>query len=466
MITSEITVNITTGKFTHVDETFQSWVGEAFADDSSLEEFFSLESGNNLLEHCQELRHNGGIQYGVVSPLFSLENIRRMVFFLDTHLNVDGDELTLEMLPIPADNQITPSPDFKYPVELFDSITDFILVCGPDYTIIRANEASHSVYGGNEDLVGQKCFAALRGKSSPCEDCPLPLSLRTKKVQPVEYYEESLGEFLETRTYPQTDDQNRFSGFTLINRIVSSRREREVENTQNKKLQALGQMASGIAHDFNNMLTIILGRIQLLKQKFTEPLLLTNLKTIEKAALDSTEIIQRLQDFTRKRDQGDGEVFKPIALNDLVKDVVEYAQTRVDRIKKQRGAHIEIDTKLREIPYIEGNSSAIRNALLNLIFNAIDALDVGGVISIWTAQVNNVVEFGLADTGIGMSKEVMEKIFDPFFSTKGDKGNGLGLSEVYGMVNQHNASIEVESTPGEGTTFTIQFPGIVPSNYV
>jgi signal transduction histidine kinase len=275
---------------------------------------------------------------------------------------------------------------------------------------------------------------------------------------PNEYFDSDLKEFIETRTFPHINESGQWTHFTILTRIVSQRREEEGETAQNKKLQALGQMASGVAHDFNNMLTIILGRVQLLKSRLTEPGMIANLKTIEKAALDSTDIVQRLQDFTRKRNQTDDSHFEPLDVNLIVQDVVSYASTRIDKIRKQDGIQIQIDTELRDIGRIDGNKTQLRSALLNLIFNAIDAMEIGGVINIWTQQLGSKLEVGISDTGVGMPKEVREKMFDPFFSTKGEKGNGLGLSEVYGIVNQHNGSIQVNSTPGEGTTISLFLP--------
>jgi signal transduction histidine kinase len=260
------------------------------------------------------------------------------------------------------------------------------------------------------------------------------------------------------RAYPNFDEAGNYRGFTLLKRIVSKRREQEDETAQSKKLQALGQMASGVAHDFNNMLTIILGRIQLLKSKVSEQASFSNLQTMEKAALDSTDIIQRLQDFTRKRFQPESANFDLLDINLVIEDVVSYASTRIEKLKRQYGIQIAMEQSLEVTDKVEGNESQLRSALLNIIFNSIAALEIGGVISIWTRQIGSQIEIGISDTGVGMTDDIKEKIFDPFFSTKGDEGNGLGLSEVYGIINHHNGSIKVESTFGEGTTMLLYLP--------
>ncbi len=231
-----------------------------------------------------------------------------------------------------------------------------------------------------------------------------------------------------------------------------------MELTRDKKLQALGRMASGIVHDFNNMLSIVLGKLQLLGQKIQDKAFSGELQTIEKAVEASIDTIRRLQDFTRDREEVTDKTFQPVELNSIIEEVIDYSKTRSDRMKQKHGYQIIFEERLNEVPAISGDKVALRNALVNIVFNSIDSLEVGGVISIWTDQVRNQIEVGISDTGIGMTKEVMEKIFDPFFTTKKQKGTGLGLSEVYGIVNHHNGKIEVESTPGEGTTITLYFP--------
>ncbi len=459
MQSAHITINVSNGQIEQADDQFHDWAGNADLTGTSLDEYLESETDTPVSESVQKALEQSGLYLFEVQPKFQGNAFDTLYFYLRNGQSNKADDelLTLHLFPVNTATTATPP---ELPDEVFDSITDFMLVCSPDFTIRQANTAANSVYGAGESLVGRKCYEAIRGKDAPCEDCPLPQTLVTRKVTPLEYYDADIAEFMEIRTYPQIDEKDYYSGFTLIDRVISYRREQESETTQDKKLQALGRMATGIAHDFNNMLTIILGRVQLMKPKLADTNLLANLKTIEKAALDSTEIIQRLQDFTRKRERTAADTFKPLSVNSLIDDVVNYARTRTDRIKRQRGIHIEIEPQLEEVPMIDGNQASLRNALLNLIYNAIDAMDVGGLITIWTDFVGNKVEVGISDTGTGMSKEVMEKIFDPFFTTKGEKGNGLGLSEVYGIVNQHSAKIDVDSTQGEGTTFLIHFPAL------
>ncbi len=457
---ARIWIDRNTGAVEKADATFQQWVKSQA--DNHIDHYLAAETGGSLFETFRESTEQHPLHSITAVPKFQAGPVNRVVCYLDAR-NISAHEaVPVSIVPIKSieeEEEELASP----PPQLFDAITDFLVVCGPDYSIKKANRAAQAVYGGLQKLEGRKCYQALRSNPAPCADCPLPQTLETGKLVPVEYHEAQLREFLEIRTYPHIDEGGYLQDFTILTRVVSERRKREGESAQNKKLLALGQMASGLAHDFNNMLTIILGRVQLLKSRLSDPGLLSSLKTIEKAAFDSTDIIQRLQEFTRQRDQDEEQMFEPVKVNALVEDVVSYVQTRTDRLRKQEGIRIEVETQLRDVSRIEGSTARLRSALLNLVFNAIDAMEIGGVLSLWTQQLGTQVEIGVSDTGVGMSKEVREKMFDPFFTTKGDKGNGLGLSEVYGIVNQHNGTIRVESTPGEGTTITLYFPVIISS---
>ena len=458
MHSAQVWIERETGYVKKSDDTFKDWVASGNFTDVHIDTYFSTEQGASVFEEIRSRIEQTSFHYIHAVPKFDLFKARQVTCFVDTRASDAEDDLALSIYPYrPATETLDPALE-NPPSQLFDTITDFLVVVAPDYTIKRANRAAQAVYGGVDSIEGQKCYEVLRGKESPCQDCPLPETLSTGKMVPFEYFDSNLKEFLEVRTYPHIDDEGYWTDFTILSRVVSHRREIEGETAQNKKLQALGQMASGIAHDFNNMLTIILGRVQLLKSRSQDPNMISNLSTIEKAAFDSTDIIQRLQDFTRKRSGEEHETLERLEINSIIEDVVNYAFTRVDRLRRQSGIRIEIETQLRDIAKIEGNKAQLRSALLNIIFNAIDAMKIGGVITIWTQQIGTQVEIGVSDTGVGMSKEVREKIFDPFFTTKGEKGNGLGLSEVYGIVNQHNGEIKIESTPGEGTSMLLYLP--------
>ncbi len=454
---AKLMINKNSGEIIQYDSTFEDWLKPLNGHELRIDDYFAPLSGNSMSGEVQARLKKGKLHYVGINSKFSYNSHDQFLCLLDSTKLSKDETIPLTIIPIDEEEHLHENLSEIAP-QVFDSITDFLVICKPDYTIVRANKAAKAVYGGLEDIEGKKCYKVLRGKDSPCEDCPLPETLETGKMSPNDYFDPELKEFIETRTFPHINEKNYWTHFTILSRIVSKRREEEGETAQNKKLQALGQMASGVAHDFNNMLTIILGRVQLLKSRLSDPGMLSNLKTIEKAALDSTDIVHRLQDFTRKKNSNGEVEFEPVDINLIVQDVVSYASTRIDKARRQLGIKIQIETQLREVQKIDGNKTQLRSALLNLIFNAIDAMEIGGMINIWTQQLGSKLEIGVSDTGKGMPKEVREKMFDPFFSTKGEKGNGLGLSEVYGIINLHNGTIEVDSTPGEGTTISLFLP--------
>ena len=225
-----------------------------------------------------------------------------------------------------------------------------------------------------------------------------------------------------------------------------------------EKLRALGEMASGVAHDFNNVLAAILGRAQLLIGHLRDPRLREWAQIIDRAAQDGAQTVRRLQEFTRiRRDHP----VVAVDLNEVVRGALEMTQSRWRDEPASRNVAIELRTSLAPVPRIPGDPAELREAMTNLILNALDAMPEGGVLTLATRASDAGVEVTVADTGVGMSESVKEKIFDPFFTTKGPRGTGLGLSMTYGILVRHDAHIAVESVPGQGTTFRLTFSALL-----
>jgi GAF domain-containing protein/ActR/RegA family two-component response regulator len=222
-----------------------------------------------------------------------------------------------------------------------------------------------------------------------------------------------------------------------------------------EKLRALGEMASGVAHDFNNLLAAILGRTQLLLRRVEDPKLRQWLEVIERSATDGAQTVRRLQEFARIRRD---EPLVPVDLNEVVRDALEITQSRWREESLRRGVAIEVRTELASLPRVAGDPAELREAMTNLILNAVDAMPDGGVLTLSSAVVDGQVEVAVSDTGVGIPEDLREKIFDPFFTTKGPQGTGLGLSMTYGILSRHGASIVVHSEKGRGSTFRLRFP--------
>ncbi len=224
-----------------------------------------------------------------------------------------------------------------------------------------------------------------------------------------------------------------------------------------EKLRALGEMASGVAHDFNNLLAAILGRTQLLLRRVEDTRLRQWLQVIERSALDGAQTVRRLQEFARvRRDQP----LVPVDLNEVVRDAVEMTQSRWHEDCLRRGVVIDVRTRLGEISLVAGDPAELREAMTNLILNAVDAMPTGGVLTFTSSLADGQVEVTVSDSGIGIPEAIRDSIFDPFFTTKGPQGTGLGLSMTYGILSRHQAQITVESEEGKGSTFRLRFAAL------
>jgi signal transduction histidine kinase len=239
---------------------------------------------------------------------------------------------------------------------------------------------------------------------------------------------------------------------------------RELQNTQEQivkqeRLRALGMMAGGIAHDFNNALTMMIGYGELLHpwiEKHGTKREITYLDHMVSAAQDASHVVGRLREFYRPIE--DNEIRLPVDLNDVVERVISLTSPKWKGKSLANGVQIEIVSHLMDIPPIAGNAAELREALTNLVFNSVDAMPKGGTITIATCREEDSVAVTVRDTGVGMSSEEQERCLEPFYTTKGEHGTGLGLAVVYGIVQRHKGRIEITSEKSLGTTFTIHFP--------
>jgi CheY-like chemotaxis protein/anti-sigma regulatory factor (Ser/Thr protein kinase) len=211
-----------------------------------------------------------------------------------------------------------------------------------------------------------------------------------------------------------------------------------------------------VAHDFNNTLAGILGRAQLLLATKDPERIESGLKLIIKTAKDGAKTIKRIQDFARQRRDHD---FEPVSVDQLLLDVREITRPRWKSQAESEGVHISLELQLgSDEARVMGDESELREVLVNLVFNAVDAMPQGGTLTLSTRGSGGTVEIAVSDNGTGMAEEVRTRVFDPFFTTKGKAGMGLGLAVSYGIIRRHEGGVEVESEVGRGTTFRIKLP--------
>ncbi len=262
---------------------------------------------------------------------------------------------------------------------------------------------------------------------------------------------------------PVRDDDGAIVNYVGIKRDITKELQQEAQNQQSQKMQAVGQLAGGIAHDFNNILQAILGFSELLMPTVEEHER-AHVSEIRKAAKHAAELTKQLLAFSRKRPVES----RIINLNSTIEETREILSSLI-------GENIKVTTELDpQLSPVQADSSQLARILINLAVNGRDAMPRGGTIAIRTRNVTISTQQALgyphgregtfaclsvADTGTGMPAEVKEHIFEPFFSTKGPgEGTGLGLASAYGIIQEHNGWIDVDSEEDNGSTFRIYLP--------
>jgi signal transduction histidine kinase/ActR/RegA family two-component response regulator len=230
---------------------------------------------------------------------------------------------------------------------------------------------------------------------------------------------------------------------------------------QQDRLRVLGQMASGIAHDINNAVSPLSLHTAALMEQETglSDRMQTYLGTVQRVTNDVAATISRLREFYREREPESA--MRPVNLNALIRQTVELTRARWADMPQQRGITISVRQELEtRLPPVLGYDNELREALTNLIFNAVDALPQGGEILLrtrTTAATPPRVLLEVADNGAGMDETTVQRCMEPFFTTKGERGTGLGLATVFGTAKRHAASVDIESAPGKGTTLRLEF---------
>ena len=269
----------------------------------------------------------------------------------------------------------------------------------------------------------------------------------------------------EIATTPIYTSDGRLLAWLFVGKDIAEQRQLQNQFVQVERLKALGEMASGVAHDFNNVLAGILGKTQvvlnLLDRDGTleSSVLKQGLKTIEKQAIQGSQTVKRIQDFTRIRTD---KKFDLVEMNQVIREAVDIVRPVWKDLSEARGVKFDLQLALGKVPPVNGINPELIEVMVNILSNAIDAMPEGGLIQIASrclaTQDGDTVEVAIKDTGVGMSSEVIRKVFDPFFSTKGPKGTGLGMSVAYGVVSRHRGTISLESELGKGTTCVLCLP--------
>ncbi|MBK5259036.1 MAG: PAS domain-containing protein [Thermoanaerobaculia bacterium] len=227
-----------------------------------------------------------------------------------------------------------------------------------------------------------------------------------------------------------------------------------------ERLREIGEVAATVAHNFNNVLMAVSAHASVIARDANlAGRSRTSAEQIRKAVNDATEIVARILRSTRG--EGSATAHERLSVNSVVRDAVDFSRGYADEARSARGASIDIETNLpADSPFVTGIASEVREALVNLLRNSVDAIRGAGKIRVDVRRESGRVALEVADDGEGMPPEVQEKLFRPLFTTKGARGSGLGLASVYTIVRRHSGEISLRSQVGEGTRFVIVLPGV------
>lgn len=338
----------------------------------------------------------------------------------------------------------------------FDCITDLISIHDNEYRIVRANKAFFDYFGiAPKDISNQPCYCLFHEPGSPHTNCPHRESLSKNSSASDVIVDPKTGRIFRVTTFPYYSSTGVLIGSVHIARDITDEREREIRLIMSERLAALGQMASGIAHELNNPLAAIAGcaegLLNRMDQKRFEPEVFRNyLRIISEEVSHCRKITADILSFVRKP----GEDKEMVDIHTPICKAIETAMHQ-GRLK-----NVEVIKKFGDnIPRVSGNEDELKQAIVAIMVNALDAMEDKGTLTIETGIKGRTVFIKIADTGPGIPKELIQKIFSPFFTTKSQgRGTGLGLSIAQKIILDHHGAIDVASEQGRGAVFTINLP--------
>ena len=370
-----------------------------------------------------------------------------------------------------AEKRVKETRDFLE--SILNTSVDGIIVNDSKGSVILANEAAAKIMGySREEFIGNHTTIFVPreiGQEEGGEELITKLFERGVVIGDEHTWVRKDGNLVDVEVNAALlrDNEGNPTGSVASIRDITERKEMEKKFLQSEKLKSLGELAGGVAHDFNNVLSVILGRAQLLKmgiaaskgiqermKSFSD--IRRGLDIIVRAAEDGAETVRRIQEFSRRKDED--KYFTSVSINEVIDHALEFTEVRWKDKAESKGTKINIRKEFSPLPLTVGSSSELREVFINLINNAVDAMPQGGTITIKTFKEDSHISIILEDTGTGVHEAVRDKIFDPFFTTKGVKSTGLGLSVSYGIINRHRGSISVDSVEGQGTTFSLELP--------
>jgi len=368
--------------------------------------------------------------------------------------------------------------------KLFSVVQDPIMVLRPDHIVLDANEALlNSVGLKKEDVVGKRCCEVSHRSSTPCEgakhECPLKQVLMGKTSAHAlheHYIDETTTRYYDVMAYPITNEGGEIEVVLEIWRDISALLERQLEERTSRikkdlarmvhedKMIALGKLVASAVHEINNPITaihtfakVMLRMVRRAKGNMTPEDLEEMERFLDLVCNESKRcgaIVSNLLSFSRHHAM----FLRHVNVNEVMEKIVVLLRHKMELQK------IRLTRELfHDLPEIYGDLNQIQQSVMNLVFNAMESMPEGGCLTLRTSfdSEKQQVLLEVKDTGCGIPEENRSKIFEPFFSTKShDKGVGLGLAVLYGIIKEHHGSIEVESRAGKGSLFRVFFPAV------
>ena len=342
-------------------------------------------------------------------------------------------------------------------------IGEGVVVADGDDRIVFANRAFHEMIGGGESLVGVRWTDFLAGAQ---DVGALTAQMRGPSFQGEVLLLTRAGDPRPVLATLSTAERHDGGGIQRIGvfRDISREHELRFRVIREQKFRTLGSLAAGVAHNINNRLTPVLGWTEMLQERLSADEAIAGdelkhaLNVIHQGASDSVETVRRLQEYSRPaRVKGP----EAVQLRDVLEQLLALTRPQWDNEAARRGIRYEIDFKADPAPAVLAVASEVREALLNILENALTAMPQGGRLTLYVRGEDERAIVSISDTGKGMSPEVQRLAFEPFFTTRSTEGGtGLGLSLAQEIVQRYRGTIALASAEGVGTTFTLSFPSI------
>ncbi len=338
-----------------------------------------------------------------------------------------------------------------------DAIRDVVMIIDRDWVVRRGNRLLAEL--GDvpvEALQGKRCYALLASRKEICGSCPAAETLKTGQEATAEVIREERDAIFQVWSYPILDPAGNLESVAVYEKDISEYKWMQQKLVHAEKMGVLGQLAAAVAHELNNPLSGVISFSQILLKEMDPNLsYVEDLKNIEHAALRCKKIVEDLLAFARKPETG---AHEPIGLEEVVDQALNLLRPKLET--KDARVEKELPASLPRIPV---HPDPLHQILVNLVSNALDAIEKGGVLKLKARQAKEkgrkFVLLSVQDSGPGISARDMKKIFEPFFTTKGPgEGTGLGLSICRKLMESFGGSIDVASSTAKGTTFSLKFP--------